>query len=342
MSNNFEAYTDDAIAIHDAISHFFTDDSGLIAILGSRSRKELELIDLAFRAKYGFLLADKIKKDTSGHFERVLVDIIQTPALTDATYLHDSMAGLGTDEKILDEILATRDGHELDAIKQAFVERYHHGSEQAIKGDTSGKYENLLLTLHNGPRGKDTESSITPAVHGGGQSQGGHHHGHHHEEGGGGDRHHEKNEFRTYVINPEKVAEDAKLLHDNPSEMNFTFILGNSSHQHIMALRDYYLSTHGKPLQDLIHSNTHGDYRDLLTILVTPRAEYFAEVAYNAMKGLIVHDHKLIRVITTRFGIDLPEIKEVFVRKYNKSLHDMVHHNTSGDYKKIMLAIIGA
>jgi len=94
-----------------------TDESKLIAILGSRTRQEINAIDLAYRAKFGKPLADKMVSETSGNFGTVLVNIVQTPDLTDAQYLHKSMAGMGTNETMLNEIMATRDGAELEKIK---------------------------------------------------------------------------------------------------------------------------------------------------------------------------------------------------------------------------------
>jgi len=134
-----------------------TDESKLVAILGSRSRQEIHQIDLAYRNKFGKPLADVVSSETSGHFHDVLVNIIQTPDVTDAHYLHKSMSGIGTTESILNELMATRDGAEIEKIKMTYTSIYRTGLESMIKGDTSGNYENLLLTLLNGPRGRDVQ-----------------------------------------------------------------------------------------------------------------------------------------------------------------------------------------
>lgn len=293
-------YTADAEVLYTAMKGLGTDEDRLIAILGNRTRQELQLIDNAYRAKYGKLLVDKIRSETSGNFQRVLVNIVQPPEMTDASYLYESMKGVGTDEVILNEIMGTRDGAEFEKIKMAFVSMFRTGSEKAIKGDTSGKYEKLLLTLHNGPRGKG-ETGV---------------------DGG-------------------KVAADAQKLYESPTEVNFTYILGNSSHAHNLAIRDVFQQRYGKSIVDVIKKQFSGNFEDLLVLLVTPRAEYFAERAYKAMKGMGTDDEALIRIITTRHGVDLPAIKQVFLQRYHKSLYEWVKSETSGDYRKIMLAVIG-
>ncbi len=75
-------------------------------------------------------------------------------------------------------------------------------------------------------------------------------------------------------------------------------------------------------------------------ISAVPRVEYFAEKAHNAMKGLGTDDSTLIRVITTRYGVDLIQIKEAFQQKYKKSLSEWIHSETSGDYRTAILSIV--
>jgi len=277
-----------------------TDESKLVSILGTRNRAELHQIDLAYRAKFGKHLIDKIKSETSGHFETVLVNIIQPPELTDANYLYKSMKGMGTNEKLLSEIMATRDGAEMEKIKTAFVDTYHSGLENMIKAEVSGKYLNLLLALVSGPRGRGEQ-----------------------------------------MVDAAKAAADAQKLYEAPNDTNFTFIMGNSSHAHNMAIRDVYQQRYGKSLIDVIKKQFSGDYEDCLVMLATPRLEFFAEKAYKAMKGMGTDDDKLIRIITTRHGVDLHLWKQTFLQKYNKSLYQWVKSEISGDYAKIMLAIVG-
>jgi len=293
-------YNADAENLHKALEGFFShDDAALIALIGERSRSELHEIDQAYRLKYGKPLADKLKSETSGHYERVLVNVVQPPPVTDAIYLHDALSEMFTEDSVLDEILTTRDGADIEQIKLAYTEVFRQGLEHKLKWDTHGAYEDLLLTLLNGPR----------------RSSGG--------------------------VEMSKASADAEHLFASPTEATFTSVLGNAGHDHVLAIRDSFQERYGIPLVEHIHKTHSGHFAKALEALVTPRAEYFAERLHKAISGLITDDERLIRVITTRYGVDLHEIKEAYAQKYNKTLFDAVTHDTSGNYKKILLELIG-
>jgi len=301
MAHHTHDFNVDAENLHKAMAGLGTDDSVLIGIIGQRSRSDLHQIDLAYRLKYGRPLVDSIKSETSGHYERVLVNVVQPPEVTDAIYLHDALAELFNEDSVLDEILTTRDGAEIDAIKMAYTEIFRNSIESKIKWDTTGKYETLLVTLLNGPRGRGN-----PAV------------------------------------DLTQADADAMRLFSTPTEATFIGILGNNSHAQNLALRDAFEQRYGIPIVSHVKKSLSGHFEKACIALVTPRAEYFAERAYKAMKGMGTDDERLIRVITTRYGVDLAEIKHVFQRQYNKTLFDMVSSEIGGNYKKIMLEIIGS
>jgi hypothetical protein len=296
-------FLEDAESLYTAMKGSGTDEQRLIAIIGNRNRQELYQIDMVYRQKYGKPLADHLADETSGHFRDVLVNVVQTPDLTDAILLHKSMTGLGTSETVVNEIMATRDGEEIDRIKMTYVTVYRSGLEELIKGDASGKWENLLLALLNGPRGKGSPAGFVDQM---------------------------------------AVAADTQRLYEAPSEATFTNILGNASHAHIMAVREMFMSKYGKSLNEVISKQFSGNYKDLLIVLVTPREQYFAEVLHKAMKGIGTDKNTIVRVIGTRYGIDLELIKQYYVRTYNKSLFAAVKSETSGNFEKILLELIGS
>ena len=63
---------------------------------------------------------------------------------------------------------------------------------------------------------------------------------------------------------------------------------------------------------------------------------------HKSMKGIGMRDEILIRVIVTRVEIDMQAIKAEFDHKYNKRLEDMISSDTSGNYKKFLLALVGS
>ena len=90
-----------------------------------------------------------------------LVALLQTQPKYDAVELHRAMKGLGTNEKNLIELLATRTNEELEAAKleemketertddcrNTFYMNYNKTLEDAIGGDTSGDFKKLLTVM---------------------------------------------------------------------------------------------------------------------------------------------------------------------------------------------------
>ena len=90
--------------------------------------------------------------------------------------------------------------------------------------------------------------------------------------------------------------------------------------------------------------------KDLYTIFIIlikmtwmhPNTSEILQVLLKAMKGLGTDDTTLIRVIVTRTEIDMQYIKAEYLRKYNKTLYDAVHLETSGHYRTFLLSLLGS
>lgn len=66
---------------------------------------------------------EDVKSETSGNFENLLVALL-TPIIDFyVKELNDAMAGIGTNEDVLIEILCTMSNYEIHAIKHAYERR---------------------------------------------------------------------------------------------------------------------------------------------------------------------------------------------------------------------------
>lgn len=93
-----------------------------------------------------------IKEEFSGHQRQALTYIVDgalNKVARDARLLEDAMAGIGTKNDLLISRLVRIhwDPQHLAAVKREYFNIYHRDLGARIKGETSGNYERMLLTL---------------------------------------------------------------------------------------------------------------------------------------------------------------------------------------------------
>jgi len=69
----------------------------------------------------------------------------------DAEAIHKAVEGMGTDEKAINKVLGHRSKHQIQEIAKVYEATYKNSLIKDIKGDTSGTYKRLLVSLVNTP-----------------------------------------------------------------------------------------------------------------------------------------------------------------------------------------------
>ncbi|XP_074816375.1 annexin A6 isoform X3 [Natator depressus] len=287
---------------------FGSDKEAILDLITSRNNKQRIEISQAYKSLYGKDLIADLKRELTGKFERLIVGLMRPLAYFDAKEIKDALQGIGTDEKCLIEILASRTNQQIRNLVEAYRDAYERELEADVLGDTSGHFKKMLVVLLQGTREEDDVVS------------------------------------EDLVEQDAKDLLEAGDLKWGTDEAQFIYILGNRSKQHLRLVFDEYLKISGKPIEDSIRGELSGDIEKLMLAVVkcirsTP--EYFAERLYKAMKGLGTKDNTLIRIMVSRSEIDMLDIREVFRTKYEKSLHSMIKDDTSGEYKKALLKLCG-
>ncbi|XP_076016412.1 annexin A5-like isoform X2 [Genypterus blacodes] len=298
----------DAEVLRKAMKGFGTDEQAIIELLGNRSNKQRVPLLRAYKTAYGKDLVKDLHSELSGDFRKLVMAMLKTPTQFDASELHSAIKGAGTDEACLIEILSSRSNAEIKEICRIYKEENKKSLEDSIKGDTSGHFRRLLISLAQGNRDERETVDVSVA---------------------------KQDAQALYAAGENKVGTD---------ESKFNAILCARSKSHLRAVFLEYQRMCGRDIEKSIDREMSGDLESGMVAVVkciknTPA--YFAERLYKAMKGAGTKDTTLIRIMVSRSEVDLLDIRQEYVKNYGKSLYTHISGDTSGDYKKLLLKLCG-
>ncbi|XP_030564649.1 annexin B11 isoform X1 [Drosophila novamexicana] len=298
----------DAHDLRKAMKGFGTDEDKLIEIICRRSNEQRQEIQRQYKTHFGKDLIEDIKSETSANFQKLLVGLLRPIVDYYCAELNDAMAGLGTDEEVLIEILCTLSNLEIHTIKNQYLRLYGAHLESELKSETSGNFKRLLISLCTAAR----------------------------DESGRVDPNKAKEDARELL----KAGE----LRVGTDESMFNMILCQRNYQQLKLIFQEYENMTGHSFEKALKKEFSGDIMEGLIAIykcVTNKADYFASRLHKSMAGIGTNDKQLIRVIITRCEIDLADIKVAFERLYGKSLKSWIKGDTSGHYKHALYALVG-
>ncbi|BFZ22448.1 hypothetical protein BsWGS_25488 [Bradybaena similaris] len=298
----------DCEVLRKAMKGLGTDENAIISILGYRSMEQRQKIALTYKTQFGKDLAAELASELSFNFKTLCVQMLLGPADFDAKQLNKAIKGLGTDEDVLIEIICTRTNEQLRNIKIAYKTMFGRELEADITGDTSSDFRRLLIGCLQANRPEGTEF----------------------------DRNKAKQDSQALLDAGEKKW--------GTDESRFLAILVSRSYPQLRATFQEYAKLANKDIEDSISSEMSGDLKKgLLAIVrvIRGKAAYFASELHTAMKGLGTNDDTLIRIIISRCEVDMVQIKEEFQKAFKQSLAMFITDDTSGDYRKLLLTLIG-
>jgi hypothetical protein len=296
----------DVEALRKAMEGWGTDEATLIKIIANRTNSQRQAIKQQYKATYGRDLIEDLKKETHGKLEDAFVALFTEPIEYDADTLREAMKGAGTNEDTLIEILASRSGQQINAIKACYNKKYNRDLEADVKKETSGTLQKILITLLQGRRSHNTHP----------------------------------NQAQCQAIAKEIFdAGEAKLGTD---ESVFNKYFGTLSPYELACVSQNYHKLTGHTILDAIDKEMHGDskkaYRTIVYATLSP-SEYFATRVNDAIKGFGTNDHLLMRILITRDEIDMPQIKQYYKQLYGKDMVTAIKNDISGDYQKLMVEL---
>uniref|UniRef100_A0A4W4EXC0 Annexin n=1 Tax=Electrophorus electricus TaxID=8005 RepID=A0A4W4EXC0_ELEEL len=147
----------DAKLLRNATEGMGTSEHVLIEILASRTPSEIQNIIQTYKNEYGHNLEDDVTGDTTGHFKRMLVILLQASRQqgvqegsiqSDAKALFDAgEKKFGTDEEQFITILGNRSAEHLRRVFAEYMKMSGFQIEESINRETSGNLKEVLLAV---------------------------------------------------------------------------------------------------------------------------------------------------------------------------------------------------
>lgn len=149
----------DATSLRKAIKGIGTDESVLIEILCTRTNAEIVAIKQSYQRLFSRDLEKDVAGDTSGHFKKFLISLLQAyrdesqtvdlaKAAADAQVLYKAGEGRwGTDESKFNTILVSRSFSQLKATFDEYSKISKYDFEDSIKREMSGDLRDGMSTI---------------------------------------------------------------------------------------------------------------------------------------------------------------------------------------------------
>ena len=280
----------------------------LIEIITHRSNEQRQEIMKIYNNQNEIPLQKEIQSNLSGNFKEAVLALFYPPVDYDCYLINKAVEGLGTNEETLIEIISSRSMERLNLIKQHYPQMYQKELKDVIKSETSGHLQKILLSL------LETDRSLN------------------------------KNP------NHQECDESAKRLYFSQEEKremtynSFIYVFTKKSREELALISKIYYQTYHKTLLQSIEKIFSGDGRRVLKAIIyslLSPSEYFAYRINKALKGFLVNDNVIIRIIISRDEIDIELIKRYYKQLYGESLYDALVNKTSGDLRNLLLSLVG-
>ncbi|KAL4388274.1 hypothetical protein GQ457_09G015130 [Hibiscus cannabinus] len=298
---------EDAETIRKACEGWGTDEKAIIAVLGHRNAVQRKQIRQAYEDLYQEDLVKCLEKELSGDFERAVYRWILDPADRDAVLANVELRKSSDEHPVLVEISCTRSPEELLCIRRAYHARYKRSLEEEVSDKTKGETRQLLVGLVTAFRYDGDE------------------------------------------VNTKLAKSEAEELHEAIKDKKFNHedvikILTTRSKMQLQATFNCYREAQGSSIAKNLPTDAKEEYVATLRVAIRclkDSKKYFEKVLRNSLKRLGTDEDAITRVIVTRAEKDLKDIKEVYQKRNSMPLEEAVDNCTSGDYKDMLLSLLG-
>lgn len=296
-----------------------TDEEKLIWAVVHLDALQVEALKKKYPEETGKELLEVIEKETSSYFRTGLQGIIHGPVGWDAVLIQEALSDPKSFAGLANEVFLGRTREEMQLLTQEFQQRSKAvlvGAARLIASETSVEVlYNLAITGDRTPDHLPINETLVQAD----------------------------------VVELHKV----KSSHQVTTLTEFFKIFVERSQPHLYAVMDLYEKAHSqklkKKLKKEFSGSEHANLKEALMYVLDGvkhrdgGVKRDAKLLEKSMAGLVTKDKQLVwRIVRAHWNAPrMGAIKKAYEAKYYKTLASRVQGETSGDYRKLMLAIIG-
>ncbi|GFG39198.1 hypothetical protein Cfor_04157 [Coptotermes formosanus] len=243
-----------------------------------------------------------------GHLRDVLLALIQTPQDFVADNIHGTLKKIRPEESILVELLCGQSNSRIRLIKESYRKKYGRDLDVAVKREMNSDLRRLMRILLHTER-EEVEVNVAQA-------------------------HKEAQMLAHAGVGMRYGTDDAVIAE----------LLFRRSYPHLREMFAEFQTVKQHPIEDSIRLDFRGGLRDGLLALVkavNDPIEFFTDQIRAAFRDPEPNDYQLIRLLVARSEVDLADIKDCYVEKYDSKLGSIITEETRGDYRRILLRLLG-
>ncbi|KAE9617196.1 putative annexin [Lupinus albus] len=238
---------------------------------------------------------------------RAMYRWILEPAERYALLANVAVRNAKKDYHVIVEIGCVLEPEEVLAVKRAYQNRYKHSLEEDVAAHTSDHLRQLLVGL------------VSTFRYGGDE------------------------------INARLAKTEAAILHEAIKDKKHNHeevirVLSTRSKTQLVATFNSYRDEHSFSITKKLLDDGSGDFLKAVHVAIrciNDHKKYYEKVLRNAMKRVGTDEDGLTRVFVTRAEKDLKDIEELYYKRNSVQLEDAVAREISGDYKRMLLTLLG-
>ncbi|XP_057512536.1 annexin D3-like [Actinidia eriantha] len=290
---------------------FGTDEKGIISVLGHRNASQRREIRETYQQLYSESLIDRLHSELSGDFRKAVILWMYDPSERDARLANKALKSRKKNIirlQVIVEIACATSPHHLMAVRKAYCSLFDCSLEEDITLHVPVAVRKVLVGLVSSYRC-------------------------------------DKELVDLNIANSEatKLRGAIEMMHLDLDDV--VWILSTRNIFQLRATFECYQQKYGNSIYQDIKSCGKGILQSVLRVVIwcidSPE-KHFAEVIRASVVGLGTDENSLTRAIVTRAEIDMMKVRGEYFNMNKTSLDNAVMDDTSGDYRKFLMTLLGA